>query len=73
VYIEVLGTSTAIMGLIGVGVVACCGSSQQQQQQISVKKDDSTPKRVCPECGMENPTEASYCGDCGFNFTPSDE
>ena len=57
------------LSLLSVGVIGCCCSgTQQQQQQQQVVVDDDTPKRVCPECGIENPVEASYCGDCGFSF-----
>jgi ribosomal protein L40E len=60
------------------GVVACCCDmqnlqQQQQQQQQVIVDDDDEPKRVCPECGIQNPREASYCGDCGYDFTPSKE
>jgi len=58
-----------LVGLLGVGMVGCCGSKQQQQQQITVSDNSSSePKRICPDCGMENPTEANHCGDCGFTF-----
>jgi len=65
-----IGLST--LSLIMTGVVACCCDleNQQQQQQQQVVLDDDGPKRVCPECGIQNPREASYCGDCGYNFTP---
>jgi ribosomal protein L40E len=33
-----------------------------------VVDDSGESKRVCPECGMENPREANHCGDCGFSF-----
>ncbi len=63
-----------LVGLLGVGVVGCCGSKQQQQQQITVSDNSgSDPKRICPDCGMENPTEANYCGDCGFTFKSSED
>lgn len=67
--LEFMGAGTALLGLLGLGIVGCCGSNQQQQQQITVSDaNSSAPKRVCPDCGMENPTEANYCGDCGFTF-----
>lgn len=71
--VELTGFTFAVSGLLGVGVLGCCGSSQQQQQQITVPDTDSSePKRVCPDCGMENPREANHCGDCGFSFKPSE-
>lgn len=61
------GVST--LSLIGIGITACCCQQQQQQQQQQVVVDDNgEAKRVCPECGMENPREAKHCGDCGFSF-----
>jgi len=70
VIIELTGVTFALSGLLGLGIVGCCGSKQQQQQQqITVPDSDSSePKRVCPDCGMENPREANHCGDCGFSF-----
>jgi len=58
------------LSLLTLGFLGCCcgGTQQQQQQQILNVGDDNEPKRVCPECGMENPQEANYCGDCGFAF-----
>lgn len=64
----------SILSLLLVGVVGCCCSEQQQQQQQQVVvNDDGGPKRICPECGMENPREAKHCGDCGFSFKRDDE
>jgi ribosomal protein L40E len=57
-----------ILSFVTTGVIACCGSTQQQQQQQRVVVNDDEPQRVCPECGIENPVEATYCGDCGFAF-----
>jgi ribosomal protein S27AE len=58
------------MSLISIGITACCcgGPQQQQQQQVVVDNDDDEPKRICPDCGIENPRDASHCGDCGFEF-----
>lgn len=58
------------LSLVGLGAVGCCCSQQQQQQQM-VSVEDDEPKRVCPECGLENPREANHCGDCGFSFGQS--
>ncbi|QCC45398.1 small CPxCG-related zinc finger protein [Halobacterium salinarum] len=70
-FIEITGATTALLALLGVGVVGCCGSKQQQQQQITVSDNSSSkPKRICPDCGMQNPSEANHCGDCGFSFKP---
>lgn len=63
--LEPLWIGSSVLSLIGVGVLGCC-DTQQQQQQMTVEDDD--PKRVCPECGLENPREANHCGDCGFSF-----
>jgi ribosomal protein S27AE len=67
------------LGLIGF-VACCCGGSelqQQQQQQISVESNDDEEgdqlKRICPDCGMQNPADAKYCGDCGFSFKKSND
>jgi predicted amidophosphoribosyltransferase len=71
----VSGTMWAIgstLSLVGLGIIGCCcGGTQQQQQTIRV--DDDEPKRICPECGMENPREAEHCGDCGFAFKTGEE
>ncbi len=73
-FVELTGAMTAFIGLLGMGIVGCCGSKQQQQQQITVSDSSSSkPKRICPDCGMENPTEANHCGDCGFSFTSSED
>lgn len=61
----------AILSMVAVGFVSCCGTTSQQQQQV-VTGDDDEPKRVCPDCGLENPREADHCGDCGFSFGSSD-
>lgn len=61
------GSSLSLLALGFLG--CCCGGQQQQQQQILNVGDDEEPKRVCPECGMENPKEANHCGDCGFSFS----
>jgi len=60
------GSSLSLLALGFLG--CCCGGQQQQQQQILNVGDNEEPKRVCPECGMENPREANHCGDCGFSF-----
>ena len=65
------GSSLSLLALGFLG--CCCGGQQQQQQQILNVGDDEEPKRVCPECGMENPREANHCGDCGFSFGPKGE
>lgn len=60
---------TTILSIVGLGAVGCCCPDQQQQQQLTVTGDDNDePKRICPDCGMENPREANHCGDCGFSF-----
>lgn len=66
--IWVLGSGLSLVGLGAVG--CCCGGQQQQQQQQQIVNmgSDEERKRVCPECGMENPTSANHCGDCGFSF-----
>lgn len=63
------------MSLIGIGITACCcgGPQQQQQQQVVVDDDDDEPKRICPDCGIENPRDATHCGDCGFEFKSRDD
>lgn len=68
--IESSWLAMSVLSILGVSVVACCGcADQQQQQQISVLSDTAEEKkRVCPECGLENPKEANHCGDCGFSF-----
>lgn len=65
------------LSLIGIGVTACCCGGpqlpQQQQQQVVVDNDgDEESKRICPDCGIENPRSAIYCGDCGFEFKSGD-
>lgn len=60
------------LSLILLGALGCCCQQQQQQQQI-VTTDDDEPKRVCPDCGMENPPKANHCGDCGFSFSSGGE
>ncbi|MFC6990200.1 zinc-ribbon domain-containing protein [Haloplanus sp. GCM10025708] len=64
-YVWLVGSPISLLLL---GFLGCCCQQQQQQQQI-VTADNDDPKRVCPECGMENPTDADYCGDCGFSFS----
>lgn len=59
----------SLLSLVGLGIVGCCCGGQQQQQQQILNVDDDGPKRICPECGMENPREASHCGDCGFGLS----
>lgn len=34
-------------------------------KSLDSSNDSSTPKRVCPECGMQNPQTARFCQDCG--------
>ncbi|ERJ07077.1 hypothetical protein HLRTI_000935 [Halorhabdus tiamatea SARL4B] len=71
--VESLWIPLSGLSLLTLGFVSCCcGGSQQQQQQI-LKDDDDEPKRICPECGLENPREAEYCGDCGFSFKRDSE
>jgi len=72
-YMEVVAWQlSSTIALLTMGVAGCCcsgtDSQQQQQQQVVIDENDSEPKRVCPECGIENPNEASYCGDCGYQF-----
>lgn len=71
VVVEAIWASGSIISLLGLGVLGCCCSQQQQQQQVSILGDDDEPKRICPECGLENPREANHCGDCGFSFGSS--
>lgn len=72
--VEFSGTTIALLSLVGIGIFSCCFPDQQQQQQITVSDDGSSErKRICPECGMENPRKANHCGDCGFAFKPSDK
>lgn len=63
------------LSLVAIGITACCcgGPQQQQQQQVVVDDDDGEAKRVCPDCGLENPREASHCGDCGFGFKSNED
>jgi len=69
VLIEAVWIGSSLLSLIALGFLGCCcGGTQQQQQQILNVDEDEQPKRVCPECGMENPKSANHCGDCGFNF-----
>lgn len=72
----VLWQGLSLFSMLAFGAVTCCCDGtqmqQQQQQQIEIENDDG-PKRVCPECGLENPRSASHCGDCGFNFGGSNE
>lgn len=73
-YLEAAWIGTTALSLVGLGIVGCCCPDQQQQQQqsITVVGDNNEPKRICPDCGMENPQSASFCGDCGFSFKPTD-
>lgn len=70
--VEATWFGTTALSLVGLGVIGCCCPDQQQQQQITVTGDNDDTKRICPDCGIENPREAKYCGDCGFNFTPTE-
>jgi hypothetical protein len=70
---EAIWLGGSSLSLLALGFIGCCGGgAQQQQQQILNIGDDDEPKRVCPECGMENPREANHCGDCGFSFGTQD-
>lgn len=72
--IETLWLLGSGLSLLGVGGIGCCFSDQQQQQQITVADNkEPEPKRICPDCGMQNPTEANHCGDCGFSFKSTGE
>ena len=63
-----------LVSLVGLGTVGCCRTDQQQQQQVRVVDDDNgAPKRICPDCGMQNPRKANHCGDCGFSFKSTGE
>ena len=44
--------------------------SQQQQQTDSSR---SKPKRICSECGWQNPQRNNYCNDCGAELPTSNE
>ena len=66
--IEAGWIGASVLSLLALGFLGCCCSGQQQQQQQVVFQDDEESKRVCPKCGLENPSEASYCGGCGFSF-----
>lgn len=69
-------SGASAFSLLLLGFLGCCCSTQQQQQQqqqVVVGEDDEEPKRVCPNCGMENPREATHCGDCGFGFSGGSE
>jgi len=72
-FIEAGWIGASVLSLLGLGFLGCCcsGQQQQQQQQQVVIQDDEETKRVCPECGLENPSEAGYCGGCGFSFEQS--
>jgi ribosomal protein L40E len=66
---EAVWIGSSSFALLALGFLGCCcGGTQQQQQQILNAGNDNQTKRVCPECGMENPKDASHCGDCGFSF-----
>lgn len=73
VAVESIWVVGSVLSLVTLGTVGCCCSQQQQQQQQVITKDNDSPKRVCPECGMENPREANHCGDCGFTFKSGEE
>ena len=66
VVVEAVWAGVSVLSLFALGAFGCC-CSQQQQQMLNVGDDDE-PKRVCPECGLENPRGANHCGDCGFAF-----
>ncbi|MFY4815844.1 zinc-ribbon domain-containing protein [Halorubrum sp. Atlit-26R] len=71
VVVEAVWLGSSSLSLLALGFLGCCcgGQQQQQQQILNVNGDTEEPKRVCPECGMENPKDASFCGDCGFSFS----
>ena len=72
--LEAAWAGAAAFSLLGLGMIGCCCPDQQQQQQITITgNDDEEAKRVCPDCGMENPRDANHCGDCGFSFKPTTE
>jgi len=64
---ELAWVSSSFLSLLTLGFLGCCCDQQQQQQQILNVDNDDT-KRICPECGLENPRDANHCGDCGFSF-----
>jgi rubredoxin len=68
--IEGAWVAGSVVSVIAIGAVGCCcgGQQQQQQQQQVVLGSEEESKRVCPECGIENPRDVDYCGDCGFSF-----
>jgi len=35
------------------------------KNQVQQKSTQSKPKRICSDCGWQNPQENSYCHDCG--------
>jgi ribosomal protein S27AE len=71
---ESIWIGSSVLALLGLGFAACCcDTQQQQQQQILNVNDDGKSKRVCPDCGMENAKDASFCGDCGFSFSTGDD
>lgn len=72
VVVESVWAAGSVLSLVGLGVVGCC-CSQEQNQEILNTDDDDEPKRVCPECGLENPRSAGHCGDCGFSFGVSND
>lgn len=73
--IETVWIGSSLLSLVGLGFAACCcgGTQQQQQQILNVADNDGESKRICPDCGIENPKDASYCGDCGFSFKTGDD
>lgn len=38
--------------------------NQQQQDTSGIE-----PKKVCPDCGWQNPNEGNYCHDCGSELS----
>lgn len=45
-------------------VIEAMDDSEQQQQSVSASKS-SESKRICSECGWQNPQSNNYCHDCG--------
>jgi len=43
----------------------------EDENQIQKKSTQSKPKRICSECGWQNPQENSYCNDCGSELSNS--
>lgn len=40
---------------------------------VTSDSSGSPPKRVCPECNIQNATDANYCSDCGTRMPIPDE